>query len=92
YVLVFVPDWEVYTEGSSFVDAIEMARDAIGLSGIVNENNGNEFPKVSSCEEAVMIAKKDADENMDFSTGILTLVEVVMFLVYSKRYLWRNLG
>ena len=61
-------------------------------SGIVNENNGNEFPKVSSCEEAVMIAKKDADENMDFSTGILTLVEVVMFLVYSKRYLWRNLG
>ena len=81
---MFVPDWEVYTEGSSFVDAIEMARDAIGLSGIVNENNGIEFPKVSSCEEAVMIAKRDADEDMDFSTGILTLVDVD-FVEYRRR-------
>lgn len=67
-----------------FVDAIEMARDAIGLSGIVNENNGIEFPKVSSCEEAVKIAKRDADEDMDFSTGILTLVDVD-FVEYRRR-------
>ena len=29
--LVYVPDLELYTEGKSMADAMEMARDAIGL-------------------------------------------------------------
>ena len=29
--LVYVPDLDLYTEGNSLTDAIEMARDAIGL-------------------------------------------------------------
>lgn len=74
--LVFVPDWEIYTEGSSFVDAINMARDAIGLSGIVKEDDGIEFPEMSSYEDAIAKAKADADEDFDFSTGILTMVDV----------------
>lgn len=82
--LVFVPDWEIYTEGSSFVNAIEMARDAIGLSGIVKEDDGAEFPKASTCDEAVIKAKNDADEDIDFSTGILTLVDVD-FVEYRRK-------
>jgi predicted RNase H-like HicB family nuclease len=31
--LVYVPDMDIYTEGKSMVEAIEMARDAIGLKG-----------------------------------------------------------
>ena len=82
--LVFVPDWEIYTEGSSFVDAIEMARDAIGISGIEKEDDGREFPKVSTVDEAVAKAKKDADEDIDFSTGILTMVDVD-FVEYRRK-------
>ena len=36
--LVYVPDMEIYTEGDSFANAIEMARDAIGLAGISIED------------------------------------------------------
>ena len=32
--LVYVPDFAIFTEGHDLVDAIEMARDAIGLMGI----------------------------------------------------------
>ncbi|MCM1144203.1 MAG: type II toxin-antitoxin system HicB family antitoxin [Blautia sp.] len=32
--LVNVPDMEILTEGDTLADAIEMARDAIGLAGI----------------------------------------------------------
>lgn len=82
--LVYVPDWEIYTEGFSFVDAIEMARDAIGLSGIAKEDDGIEFPTVSTYDEAVIKAKEDADEDLNFSTGILTLVDVD-FVEYRRK-------
>lgn len=32
--LIYVPDMDLYTEGSSMAEAMEMARDAIGLKGI----------------------------------------------------------
>ena len=31
--LVYVPDFAIFTEGHDLVDAIEMARDAIGMTG-----------------------------------------------------------
>ena len=74
--LVFVPDWEIYTEASSFVDAIMMARDAIGLSGIIKEDYENDIPVPSSYELAIQKAKADADEVFDYSTGVLTMVDV----------------
>ena len=42
--LVYVPDMNIYTEGNSFVDAIEMARDAIGLKGIDIEDDAKSCP------------------------------------------------
>ena len=42
--LVYVPDMEIYTEGDSFANAIEMARDAIGLSGITLEDMSEPIP------------------------------------------------
>ena len=38
---------EINTEGDDLADAIEMARDAIGLWGISEEDAGREIPKAS---------------------------------------------
>lgn len=83
YFLVYVPDLDIYTEGFSFPEAIEMARDAIGLKGICMEDDGIELPKSSSYEEAIAKAKEDT-EDMDFTTGTLTMVDVD-FTAYRRK-------
>ena len=81
--LVFVPDMDIYTEGKTMADAIEMARDAIGLKGIDYEDDGKALPNPSSREDAVKRAKKHADI-FDYSTGILSLIDVD-FTAYRRR-------
>ena len=71
--LVYVPDLDIYTEGSSLVDAIEMARDAIGQKGITMQDMNQEIPEASEMNEA----KKKADTDIfDYSKGTATLVDV----------------
>lgn len=73
--LVYVPDMEVLTEGESFADAIEMARDAIGLAGISMEDHKEEIPLPS--EQSIVLEKaRQNTEEIDFSKGILTYVDV----------------
>lgn len=43
-ILIEVPDLEIMTEGFGVADAIEMARDAIGLSGITLEDMSELIP------------------------------------------------
>lgn len=83
--LVFVPDMKIYTEGTSIADAIEMARDAIGLKGIDLEDENIELPKPSDADKAIELAKEDADEDFDYSTGLLTYVDVD-FSEYRKKH------
>ena len=45
--VVFVPDLDINTEGDDLADAIEMARDAIGIWGITEEDAGRKIPKAS---------------------------------------------
>lgn len=73
--LVYVPDMEIYTEGSDIANAIEMARDAIGLKGIDMEDDGKELPVPSDYEQAMAKGKKDADD-FDFTAGISTMVDI----------------
>lgn len=73
--LVCVPDMEIYTEGNSFADAIQMARDAIGLTGISMEDNNQELTPPSEQASAIEKVQKDT-EDIDFSKGILTYVDV----------------
>lgn len=73
--LVCVPDMEIYTEGVNLADAIEMARDAIGLAGICMEDMGKELPTPSTQEEAIAKVQTEVDE-IDFSKGLLTFVDV----------------
>lgn len=49
-VLVEVPDWNILTEGKNIEDAIDMARDAIGISGISMQDHGEVLPKPSEIE------------------------------------------
>ncbi len=81
--LVYVPDMDIYTEGKNMADAIEMARDAIGLKGVDYEDDGKVLPVPSTVEEAMKKAKEDT-EVFDYSIGILTLVDID-FLEYRKR-------
>lgn len=81
--LVCIPDMEIFTEGDTFSDAIEMARDVIGVAGISMEDDNEELPIPS--DEAVAIEKVKQDtEVIDFSTGVLTYVDVD-FYEYRKK-------
>lgn len=73
--LVCVPDMEIYTEGDTFADAIEMARDAIGAAGISMEANKEPLP-IPSDQLAVIAKVKQDTEDVDFSKGVLTYVDV----------------
>ena len=81
--LVFVPDMDIYSEGSTFADAIVMARDAIGVTGVSMEDNGVEVPMPSSQQDALQKAGMNTDI-LDFSKGVLTFVDVD-FLEYRKQ-------
>ena len=76
--LVYVPDMDIFTEGDDFTDAIEMARDAIGVAGISMEDNNEKLPMPSTEAKAIEMAKKNSDI-VDFSQGILTYVDVDFF-------------
>lgn len=73
--LVYVPDLGIYTEGRSVTDAIDMARDAIGLKGINLEDDGIVMSEPSDYQDAISKAKADT-EDFDYTNGILTMVDV----------------
>lgn len=81
--LVYVPDMEIFTEGDTFADAIEMARDAIGLAGISMEDNQEELPVPSDQLSAIEKVKQNT-EIIDFSKGVMTYVDV-NFSEYRKK-------
>lgn len=63
--VVYIPDFTINTEGYTLTDAIEMARDAIGLMGIEYEDSGKPIPAGSS------LASVEGEEG-----DIKTLVDV----------------
>lgn len=81
--LVYVPDMDIYTEGKSVTDAMEMARDAIGLKGIDLQDDRKEIPEASDYEAAFAKAKEDT-EDFDYTKGMLTMVDVD-FAQYRKK-------
>ena len=50
-VLVYVPDFDINTEGKDFADAIFMARDAICMTGLCYEDSGRKLPAASSVRQ-----------------------------------------
>ena len=50
---VKIPDFGIGTQGETIVDAMEMARDAIGLMGIDLEDDGKQIPEPGSVKVEV---------------------------------------
>lgn len=72
--VVYVPDLQINTEGNDIADAINMARDAIGLWGITEEDCGRKVPDPST-----LLAESIEHEAND----IVTLVDID-FVAYRK--------
>ena len=51
--IIRVPDLDIDTQGNDITEAIEMARDAIGLKGITLEDMGENLPEPSDLSEIV---------------------------------------
>ena len=65
FFVVFVPDFEINTQGATIAEAMEMARDVIGMSGCYMQDNKQSIPAPSRVEDV----KADPDT-------IVTLVDV----------------
>lgn len=72
YVVVSIPDFDINTQGEDFADAMEMARDAIGLMGIDMQDDGKELPTPTPISELTV-------EN-----GVVTLVDID-FDIYRRK-------
>ena len=66
YIVVYIPDFNVNTQGKDYIEAIEMARDAIGMMGVDFEDDGKQIPEPSDINKVL----EDAESN------IVTLVDV----------------
>ena len=51
FIAVFIPDFNINTQGKDIPEAIEMARDAIGVIGIDMEDDGEALPEPSDFEK-----------------------------------------
>ena len=51
HIVVYIPDFNINTQGKDIVDAIEMARDAIGIMGIDMEDDGETLPQGTELNE-----------------------------------------
>ncbi|MEE0680880.1 MAG: type II toxin-antitoxin system HicB family antitoxin [Candidatus Gastranaerophilaceae bacterium] len=51
--MAYVPDLEINTQGNSLAEAIEMARDAIGVMGIDMEDDNKPIPEPSDLSQIV---------------------------------------
>ena len=66
YLTVYIPDFELNTEGVDYAEAISMARDAIGMAAIVMQEESIDIPSPTPIEN--MKQKKKTD--------IITLVDI----------------
>jgi len=74
YIIVSVPDFEADTQGKDLSEAIEMARDLIGILGISMQDKNQELPIATPL--ASIIKENDTD--------IVTLIDID-FSEYRRR-------
>lgn len=74
FIVAYVPDFEINTQGTDIADAIEMARDAIGVVGMDMEDDGESLPEPTAISEV----------RTDSAADIVTLVDVD-FVEYRRK-------
>lgn len=65
FYVVYIPDFDANTQGETVAEAMEMARDAIGMCGCLKEDKGHSIPLPTELES---ISHSASD--------IITLVDV----------------
>lgn len=65
-VVVYIPDFNINTQGTDYATAMEMARDAIGIMGIDMEDEKEPLPHPTSISEV----------KCDHESDVVTLVDV----------------
>lgn len=60
FIIVFIPDFNINTQGKDIPEAIKMARDAIGLMGIDMQDDGEYLPIASSLQNTQATAPTNA--------------------------------
>lgn len=66
HVIVFIPDFNINTQGKDYAEAMEMARDAIGIMGIDMEDEKENLPLPSDIGSVPK----------EYATDVITLVDV----------------
>lgn len=86
FYVVYIPDFDIYTEGKSMEDAIYMARDAIGMCRLGDKSAA---PEPSAIDEARRKTKELADDgDFKFSDEMVTLIDIdIDFEIYEKKLL-----
>lgn len=79
-ILIEVPDLDILTEGFGVADAIEMARDAIGISGITLEDMNKPIP----CPSGIREISFEKSEFASAEKSYISLVDVD-FAKYRKK-------
>lgn len=79
-VLIEVPDLQILTEGFGMADAVDMARDAIGLKGIDYEDERRELPLPSKMSDIDVTKGTFAEDGK----GCLSLVDID-FMEYRRK-------
>ena len=74
HIVVDIPDFGISTQGTDYADAMEMARDAIGLVGIDMEDDQEPLPLPSDLSSL----------SKEHETDVITLVDVD-FTEYRRR-------
>lgn len=57
--VVYIPDFNINTEGDTLTDALEMAKDAIGIIGIEMEDRKQALPTPSEVKAVIKEAEND---------------------------------
>ena len=74
--LVYIPDLDTYTEGSDYLNAVRMAKDAVRTKLAALSENGSDLPKPSEHKQMMEKVRVEADDDIDFSDGELIYVEL----------------
>ena len=80
-ILIEVPDLEILTQGKDLADAIEMARDAIGLTIITMQDKGQDIPMPSIEANINMKAATFAEDGVN----MMALVDIDVE-AYRRKY------
>lgn len=68
FFVVYIPDFEINTQGETLAEAIEMARDAIGMAGCYYEDEKREIP-VPSEPSSIKLADGELLSIVDVDLG-----------------------